>query len=133
MAVVHVAVGVICDDQHNILIAKRSADRHQGGLWEFPGGKVESGESLVEALERELQEEIGISLVLEQCSPLLKIEHDYGDKQVCLDVCWVRGFRGQPHGREGQPLMWVAPQNLSQYPFPEANRAIIDAIMASAP
>ena len=126
---VHVAVGVICDETQNILIAKRSDDRHQGGLWEFPGGKVEGGESLIDALARELHEELGIRIVAEHCSSLITIEHDYGDKVVCLDVCWVRCFQGQPEGREGQPLAWVARQNLHQYAFPEANRAIIDAIL----
>jgi 8-oxo-dGTP diphosphatase len=63
MAAVHVAVGVVVDDQQRILISQRSAQAHQGGLWEFPGGKVESGESVTRALARELREELGISFM----------------------------------------------------------------------
>ena len=82
--VVHVAVGVIVDKNENILIAKRADTAHQGGLWEFPGGKVEQGENIFAALKRELQEELAIEITATQ--PLIKIRHDYGDKIVLLDV-----------------------------------------------
>lgn len=130
MRAVHVAVGVICNDDGEILIAKRADHLHQGGLWEFPGGKVEAGEAVEDALSRELQEELGIRPEQQACAPLLEIRHDYGDKQVFLDVWWVRAFAGQPEGREGQPLQWVSAQQLGQYTFPEANQPIIEAIQA---
>lgn len=123
---VHVAVGVIYGADGKILVAQRAATQHLGGLWEFPGGKVEAGESVNTALGRELQEELGIT-VLRQ-SALCKISHDYPDKSVLLDVWNVESFAGQPHGREGQPLRWLTPQELRHKDFPEANRAIIRAI-----
>jgi 8-oxo-dGTP diphosphatase len=125
-SVVHVAVGVIVNANGDILIAKRPDNSHQGGLWEFPGGKVELGETLFEALKRELHEELAIDIG--PTEPLIKIRHDYGDKQVLLDVHKVRGFTGKPVGNEGQPVEWVAPGDLHRYEFPAANRPIISAI-----
>lgn len=128
MQPVHVAVGVILDKSGKVLIAQRSVDSHQGGLWEFPGGKVEQGESLQLALARELFEELGIEL--RHTSPLLEVQHDYGDKVVMLDVHVVWEFDGEARGREGQPLVWVAPGDLGQYRFPEANVPIVAAVDA---
>jgi 8-oxo-dGTP diphosphatase len=104
---VHVAAAVIRDGSGQILIARRADSQHQGGLWEFPGGKVEADESVETALARELHEELGI--VVGAARPLIKIRHDYPDKQVLLDVWEVSAFTGEPHGAEGQPLAWVAP------------------------
>ena len=124
--VVHVAVGVIVGKDGAILIAKRPDKTHQGGLWEFPGGKVEARETLFDALKRELQEELAIEVVATE--PLIKIRHDYGDKVVLLDVHKVTEFSGQPQGNEGQPIQWVAPSSLHEYEFPAANHPIITAI-----
>lgn len=123
---VHVAVAVIIGKDGRILIAKRPDDVHQGGLWEFPGGKVEQGENLEVALKRELVEELGIEL--QACEPLLEIHHDYPDKSVLLDVWRVTAFSGQAYGREQQPIRWVAPKFLTDYDFPEANQPILKAI-----
>lgn len=123
---VHVAVGVISDGGDGILVALRAATAHQGGLWEFPGGKVEPGETVQQALQRELQEELAIEV--RHCESLLVIEHDYVDKSVRLDVWWVGAFDGEPHGREGQPLRWVDVAELHKLEFPEANVPIIAAI-----
>ena len=103
--VVHVAVGVIKNNLDQILIAKRPDDAHQGGLWEFPGGKVEAGETLTQALARELREELAIEV--QSITPLIQIQHDYSDKSVLLDVCLVDGFTGIAQGNEGQPIRWV--------------------------
>src|SRR6476619_2625198 len=103
--IVHVAVGVIVNKDGKILIAKRPEQSHQGGLWEFPGGKVEQGESLFAALQRELFEELAIQIISTQ--PLIKIRHDYGDKIVLLDVHKVTEFIGEAKGNEGQPIQWV--------------------------
>jgi len=124
---VHVAAGVIRDDAGNILIAKRPDHLHQGGLWEFPGGKVDAGETVERALARELLEELGITPTV--ISPLLEVRHDYPDKSVLLDVWNVTGFDGQPHGREGQAIEWVLQERLQDYEFPQANRPIIDRIL----
>ena len=128
MGSVHVAVGVILDDLGRVLISRRAENAHQGGLWEFPGGKVESGESLPVALARELREELDIEIGASE--PLLQIHHDYGDKAVLLDVHVVRSFTGQPRGLENQPLAWVDPDRLCDYPFPAANVPIIEALQA---
>lgn len=125
---VHVAVGVIVDDSRRVLLTRRAVDSHQGGLWEFPGGKVEPGESLAGALARELHEELGIRV--RRSSPLLEVRHDYGDKQVLLDVHVVWEFEGQALGREGQPLAWVTGDELALYRFPAANVPIVEAVVA---
>jgi len=126
MAVVHVAVGVILDENKQILISKRAANAHQGGLWEFPGGKIEVGESLEQALARELDEELGITPI--KTASLLKVEHDYGDKLVLLDVCVVWNFSGQASGKEGQALEWVSVDCLEKFKFPAANKPIVEAV-----
>ncbi len=127
---VHVAVGVILNANGAILLSKRHADAHQGGLWEFPGGKVEHGESLADAMYRELEEELGILIDRERLEPLVEVRHDYGDKQVFLDTWLVWSFAGEPHGREGQPLAWVEPDDLADLQFPAANDPIVDAVQA---
>lgn len=123
----HVAVGVILDDQGRVLLTKRAAAAHQGGLWEFPGGKVQADETVQSALARELLEELGIEV--QRSSPLVEIQHRYADKSVLLDVHTVWQFSGTAAGLEGQPLEWVEPQDLAGYPFPAANEAIVTAVM----
>lgn len=124
---IHVAAGVIVDRSGRVLIAKRPDHVHQGGLWEFPGGKLDVGETVQQALCRELSEELGITPL--EYRPLLEIRHDYPDKSVLLDVWIVTEFSGNPHGREGQAVEWVKKAQLSQYDFPKANIAILDAIV----
>lgn len=128
---IHVAVGVIKRAGGEVLLAKRRDDAHQGGLWEFPGGKVESGESVQSALGRELKEELAIDVVHSQ--PLIQVRHHYSDKSVLLDVWEVDSYRGSPKGNEGQALTWVGPDQLEAgsdcpYPLPAANAAIIKAL-----
>jgi len=128
MKVVHVAVGVLIDDGGRVLITRRANDAHQGGLWEFPGGKVEVGESVLEALDRELQEELGTAVLSSE--PLLEIRHDYSDKAVLLDIHRVTEWRNEPRGLEGQPLAWVGIADLDDYEFPAANVAIVEKLKA---
>ena len=129
---IHVAVGVIFDNQQSdqILIAKRPQHLHQGGLWEFPGGKVAAGETVDQALKRELFEELGITVIKSQ--PLMQVEHNYSDKQVFLDIWTVTQYSGEARGLEGQQCQWVAMQQLlsteSEYQFPEANKAILEKL-----
>ncbi len=122
---IHVMAGVIVDPAGNILIAKRPDSSHQGGLWEFPGGKLESGEERLAGLSRELQEELGIQVI--EAHPLIDIRHDYSDKSIRLDVWKVTAFSGEAHGAEGQPVRWVSPQTLSDFDFPAANKPIVIA------
>ncbi len=127
MKTVHVVAGVIYNtDKSAVFIAKRASDQHQGDLWEFPGGKVESGESVETALFRELNEEIGISIV--EFRPLIKISHDYPDKSIVLDVWEIDAFEGIPDGKEGQLAEWVDIDKLVTYPFPAANKLVLEQI-----
>ncbi len=128
MAVVTVAVGILIDDAGRVLVTRRAPDAHQGGLWEFPGGKVEENETLLEALARELQEELGV--LVEATEALMVLEHDYGDKQVRLDVHRVTSWSGEPRGLEGQPLAWQQPEQLRDWTFPAANRPILERLLA---
>ena len=122
MKVVEVAVGVILR-ANQVYISKRADALHQGGKWEFPGGKRETTESMAQALSRELHEEIGIEVT--QQMPLMVIEHDYGDKKVVLDIRVVNEFEGEPAHKEGQIDKWVDIADLHQFEFPEANKAIV--------
>ncbi len=123
MQTVVVAVGVLIDAEGRVLVSRRAPDADQGGLWEFPGGKVEARESVGDALRRELEEELGVQI--EDSEPLMAIEHDYGDKQVRLYVHRVTRWQGEPRGREGQPLAWQFPTDLGRWPFPAANTSIL--------
>jgi 8-oxo-dGTP diphosphatase len=123
---IHVAAGAIADDQGRILVAKRPEGVHQGGLWEFPGGKLEPGEGFADGLARELWEELGIRVLASR--PLIRIHHDYGDRHVLLDVHRVAAYAGVPVGREGQPLAWLAPDAMDPAAFPAADRPIIAAL-----
>lgn len=120
---IHVAVGIVVNDEKKILIAKRPEDSHQGGLWEFPGGKVEKNESTFDALVREFREEVDINI--QEASPFIKINHDYIDKSVVLDVWQSEKFTGDAKGLEGQEVKWISFLELSNYSFPEANKTII--------
>ena len=125
-AVVHVAVGVIRNQQQQVLLALRPSSKHQGGLWEFPGGKLEVGETASEALVRELQEELSITAT--EYQPLIDLEYAYPDLTVRLDVWEITGFQGVAEGAEGQPVRWVDPSDLGQYAFPAANQPIVHAV-----
>lgn len=124
---IHVAVGVIRRNGR-VLIARRPDHLHQGGLLEFPGGKVETGESVQQALVRELEEETGLCIDAGSLVPLIGIRHDYGDKRVFLDVWEAESVTGEPHGREGQMVEWRPPESMRDADFPEANRPIIRAV-----
>jgi len=121
----HVAVGVVRDGDGRILLTQRAKHVHQGGLWEFPGGKLDPGESVLQALQRELQEEVGIDVL--DAQPLIKINHQYPDLSVLLDVWQVNRFSGLASALEGQTMQWVTPQQLSEFDFPAANLPIITA------
>lgn len=119
-----VAAAVVRGGQ--VLIARRPEHLHQGGLWEFPGGKREPGETAAAALHRELREELGIEPLAAR--RLICITHAYPDRTVELDVHLVSRFRGEPQGREGQAIRWVTPPALNRYRFPAANVPIITAL-----
>ena len=124
--IVHVAVAVIVNESNEVCISLRHQDAHQGGLWEFPGGKIEADESVSQALSREIKEELG--LVITDTRPLITIPYKYKDKSVCLHVQKVLSYRGEATGLEGQEVKWVAADRLASYDFPAANQPIINAI-----
>ena len=123
---IHVVAGVLRDTQGNILLAQRPVDKHLGGLWEFPGGKCEENESAVDALSRELHEELGLTEI--DSRPLIQVRHDYGDKKIFLDVYLVTDWQGEPTGKEGQPLAWVSLSEMERYDMPAADEPIIKAL-----
>jgi len=123
--IMHVAAGVVFNGAGNVLIARRPDHLHQGGLWEFPGGKVEAHETVEEALRRELQEELAITIG--SAVPLISVRHAYPDRQIRLEVFRVDRFDGEPAGMLGQAFEWVKPDGLTHYPFPAANRPVVTA------
>jgi 8-oxo-dGTP diphosphatase len=122
-SVTKVAVGVLLNDCGEVLISLRHPDSHQGGFWEFPGGKLEAGEDFQAALKREFAEELGIEII--NCTPLTQIRHHYADKSVLLDVWLITEHRGQAAGLEGQAIAWKPIHSLPATDFPAANLSII--------
>ncbi|EIC21879.1 Nudix family hydrolase [Thiorhodovibrio frisius] len=130
VGVLHVVAGALIDAQGRVLIARRPEQVHQGGRWEFPGGKLEPGESAINALSRELQEELGIRP--RSSRPLIQIEHDYRERRILLDLYRVSAWDGEPRGCEGQPLAWEFPQALDPALFPPADGPAILALRLPA-
>ena len=126
MSRIDIAIGVIKDKQGQILISQRAKNVHQGGLWEFPGGKCEQHETIATALIRELKEELDIEVL--KTEPLIIVNFDYPECSVCLHVYTILEFLGAAKGREGQLIKWVTIEYLSEYTFPEANKRILSAI-----
>ncbi len=128
---VWVAAGVIYNsDQSAIFITKRACHLHKGGYWEFPGGKVELGETAEQALIRELDEEIGI--ISTSLDTFVQLEFDYPDKALKFDFIKVSSFDGEPYGKEGQQGEWVAIEQLKNYSFPEANESVVELVIKQA-
>lgn len=123
--VLPVAVGVlICGGK--VLVSQRPFGVHLSEYWEFPGGKIEPGESLQEALTREFEEElsIGISAI----RPLMEINYRYPEKLVCLKVCRIGNYSGEPEGREGQKVRWCDSEQIGHLRFPPANTQILEYV-----
>jgi 8-oxo-dGTP diphosphatase len=110
--VVEVAVGVLMNDAGAVLLGQRPVGKPYAGYWEFPGGKIESGETLFTALSRELQEEIDVRI--EDAEEFMVLEHDYPHAYVRLHICLVRSWQGQPRGLESQALGWLNIKNIDQ-------------------
>jgi 8-oxo-dGTP diphosphatase len=121
-----VVAGVLRDEAGRILLAERLPGKHLAGTWEFPGGKSEPDEAPHQALVRELQEELGVSI--KDSRPLLSLTHAYPEKTVRLLIREVSGWTGSPHGREGQALRWVEPERMGELPMPAADRPMIKAL-----
>ncbi|CAK6496373.1 8-oxo-dGTP diphosphatase [Pantoea sp. Nvir] len=123
-----VAVGIIRNADKEIFLAQRPASSHMANMWEFPGGKIEPGESAEEALKRELLEETGIEVT--QATAIGSADHTYEALRVTLNFFLVEGWKGEPWGREGQPQRWVAQRALVAEEFPPANHALVARLVA---
>ena len=127
-----VAACVLLDSEGGILIAKRPPGRSLAGLWEFPGGKVEQGESAEHALIRELAEELGIGIAAVDLAPLTFASHAYPDFHLLMPLFLCRRWRGEPTPHEGQELAWVKPTELAAYAMPPADeslKAVLPALL----
>jgi 8-oxo-dGTP diphosphatase len=123
---IHVVVGVIINNQNEVLISLRHPNKDEGGFWEFPGGKREPNEAIESALKREFREELNINVLVS--SPLMLIKHAYANKKVLLDVWMIIDFEGKPEGAEGQLIEWRPLKLLKYEDFPNANEKIITAL-----
>lgn len=123
---VDVVVGLIGDSSGRWLVNCRPPGTPLAGAWEFPGGKRQPGEAALAALERELNEELGIDVL--EAEPVLLLEHDYPDKRVRLDVWLVRRYRGEVAAREGQPLKWVTVAECRGLALLEADWPIVERL-----
>ena len=130
---VEVVAAIILDGDNRILMAQRADWQHQGGKWEFPGGKIEAGETHLQALSRELKEEVDLQIDTDQCELFQAVHHDYSDKQVSLYFYLVKGFSGQAKGLEAQPTQWIEQGELASLVIPDANQPIAQALLQSWP
>ena len=127
---VHVVAGVLTDARSRVLLARRTDGRDLAGAWEFPGGKLEKGETVFQALDRELFEELGIRI--HGMEPLICVAQAYRDKRIVLDVYRVSKFSGRPRGLEQQALAWSPQEKLHTYPMPPADRPVVAALTQPA-
>lgn len=112
LPVIHVACGVLVNASGEVLLAQRPEGKIAAGYWEFPGGKIESDESPLQALTRELHEELGVQL--REAAPLIRFAHDYSNRRIVLDTWRVTGFEGTPQSCEGQALRWLAVERFAE-------------------
>jgi 8-oxo-dGTP diphosphatase len=125
MKILLVAAVALIDPDGRVLLAQRPQGKSLAGLWEFPGGKVEQGESPEMALVRELKEELGIDTWKSCLAPLTFASHSYEDFHLLMPLFACRKWQGIAKGCEGQALAWVKPQNLRDYPMPPADLPLI--------
>jgi 8-oxo-dGTP diphosphatase len=126
LAPMHVMAGVVCDGEGRVLLAQRPAGKHFAGLWEFPGGKLESGEAPFAGLVRELREELG--LAVQRAQPLIRIACRYPDRELLLDTWQVEQWSGSPQSLEGQAWQWMLPGDIDVGMLTRADRAILQAL-----
>ncbi|KRD51488.1 MULTISPECIES: 8-oxo-dGTP diphosphatase MutT [Sinorhizobium/Ensifer group] len=127
--IVLVAACALVDSDGRILLAQRPEGKSLAGLWEFPGGKVEAGETPEETLIRELDEELGIRTKVACLAPLTFASHTYEDFHLLMPLYVCRRYEGVATGREGQAIKWVRPKALRDYPMPPADEPLIPFLM----
>jgi 8-oxo-dGTP diphosphatase len=123
---VRVVAAALYDAERRVLIAERPAGKHMAGRWEFPGGKVTTGETDAQALARELAEELGIRVLGARF--MLALTHEYEDVSVELSLWIIERFSGEPRGLDGQRLKWVHPRELDAEDILEADKPFIEAL-----
>ncbi|HAY46193.1 MAG TPA: hypothetical protein DCY55_07885 [Gammaproteobacteria bacterium] len=123
---IEVAVGVIRRGENEVLVGQRLVQDRYYRRWEFPGGKLESGEAPEQALAREFSEELGVQITKTQ--PLIQLDYDYPDRKVRLFVMEVDSYMGEPYGREGQAIEWISLENVQSKDFLEATQPIFAAL-----
>lgn len=119
----------LLDTDNRVLIAQRPQDKSMAGLWEFPGGKVEDGESPEDALIRELAEELGVNVTKPCLAPLTFASHDYESFHLLMPLFVCRRWAGIARAREGQILRWVRPSSLRDFPMPPADEPLISSLV----
>jgi 8-oxo-dGTP diphosphatase len=124
-----VAACALVDTDGRVLLAQRPEGKQLAGLWEFPGGKVEAGETPEQCLIRELQEEIGIETDIPCLAPLTFASHSYDDFHLLMPLFVCRRFRGIAQPKEGQALKWVRPKQMRDYPMPPADAPLIQFLI----
>ena len=122
---VSVVAAALVDSKNRILVAQRPKGRALAGLWEFPGGKIETGESPEAALVRELAEELGVVVTPAALAPVTFVSHAYPDFNLLMLLYLCRDWQGTPHGREGQPLRWETTSTLAGLPMPPADVPLV--------
>ena len=125
MKIVHVSAAALIDVDGRILLTQRPEGKSMAGLWEFPGGKIEAGETPEQSLIRELEEELGINTWASCLAPLTFASHSYEDFHLVMPLFACRKWEGIPFGKEGQNLKWVRPNQLRDYPMPPADEPIV--------
>ena len=121
-----IGIGIIFNKRGQILIDQRLKNSSMGGMWEFPGGKRELNEEIEETIHRETMEELGISIKVED--KLLSFDHAHSNKKLFFSVYLCKFISGNPKPLQSQKLLWVNPERLFDFPFPEANTRIIRAL-----
>ncbi len=125
-----VAAAALVDRHGRVLLAQRPPGKKMAGLWEFPGGKIETGESPEDALIRELREELGIEIAAAALDPVTFASHGYESSHLLMPLFGCRHWRGEPASHEGQELAWVPPDALAAYAMPPADLPLLPAIKA---
>jgi mutator protein MutT len=127
--VMHVMAGLLIDADKRVLLAQRLPGKHLAGMWEFPGGKLEPGEAPLEALKRELHEELGITLL--RASPLVQVPWNYGERDLLLDAWLVEQWQDTPRSLEGQALQWLPVEQVDATLITPADGPILQTLLTS--
>ncbi len=125
LPIILVAAAALVDGQGRVLLAQRGKGRSMAGLWEFPGGKVQTGETPEQALVRELEEELGLAIDVKNLTPAGFASHSYADFHLLMPLFLCREWAGTPEAREHSALKWLKPDDMGEFPMPEADIPLV--------